>query len=134
MSVHHEPVPEAVAYRVITPAGIVVVSGDTRVCAEVEAFATDADVLVHEACRASAMHDLIRGTVFETIFEYHADSVALGDLAQRARVQHLVLTHLIPAPATDEEESAFERDVRSGGFEGSVTIGRDLYSVEVRAG
>ena len=59
VGVHHEPVPEAVAYRVETPDGVVVVSGDTRVCAEVEQLATGADVLVHEACRtdrAGAAH------------------------------------------------------------------------------
>ena len=37
--VHHEPVEEAVAYRVTTPDGVVVISGDTRVCAEVEHLA-----------------------------------------------------------------------------------------------
>lgn len=36
VAVHHEPVPDAVAYRIITPDGFVVISGDTRVCQEVE--------------------------------------------------------------------------------------------------
>jgi mRNA degradation ribonuclease J1/J2 len=35
VAVHHEPVPDAVAYRVTTPDGSVVISGDTRVCQEV---------------------------------------------------------------------------------------------------
>ena len=131
VAVHHEPVPEAVAYRVTTADGVVVVSGDTRVCDEVEAFATGADVLVHEACRASAMHDLIKGTVFETIFDYHADTVALGALARRAGVGHLVLTHLIPAPATEADEAAFADDVRRGGYDGRLTVGRDLFTVEL---
>ncbi len=68
VAVHHEPVPEAVAYRIETPDAIVVVSGDTRVCAEVEQLSVGADVLVHEACRSSAMQPLIAGTVFEAIF------------------------------------------------------------------
>ena len=55
VGVHHEPVREAVAYRVETPDGVVVVSGDTRVCDEVEDLAAGADVLVHEACRTSAL-------------------------------------------------------------------------------
>ncbi|HEX5613790.1 MAG TPA: MBL fold metallo-hydrolase, partial [Acidimicrobiia bacterium] len=83
VAVHHEPVPEAVAYRVETPDGVVVISGDTRVCAEVEALAADADVLVHEACRTSAMAELIAGTVYENIFSYHADTVELGAMAAR---------------------------------------------------
>lgn len=131
IAVRHEPVPEAVAFRVTTPEGMVVISGDTRVCAEVEAFAAGADVLVHEACRATAMRELIGGTVFETIFSYHADTVALGAMARRAGVGHLVLTHLIPQPDSPEQEALFEADVREGGYTGLVTVGRDLMEVTV---
>lgn len=131
VAVHHEPVPEAVAYRVDSPAGSVVISGDTRVCREVEDLSRGADLLVHEACRASAMREAIAGTVFETIFSYHADTVALGESAARAGVPHLVLTHLIPSPVNDSEEQGFVDDVRSGGFTGSVTVGRDLMSFRV---
>lgn len=126
VAVHHEPVADAVAYRVTTPDGVVVVSGDTRVCDEVESLSAGADVLIHEACRTTAMRDAITGTPFEHIFDYHADTVALGGLAERARVGHLVLTHLIPAPGTPEQEAAFETDVRQGGYTGPVTVGRDL--------
>jgi ribonuclease Z len=62
--VHHEPVHEAVAYRVTTPTATVVISGDTRVCAEVGDLAQGADVLVHEACRTTAMAERIAGTAF----------------------------------------------------------------------
>lgn len=126
VGVHHEPVPDAVAYRVDTPAGAVVISGDTRVCAEVESLTAGAHILVHEACRKTAMSKQIAGTVFETIFSYHADTVALGEMAQRVGVPHLVLTHLIPQPSTPEDEAKFERDVRDGGYTGRVSVGRDL--------
>jgi ribonuclease Z len=72
------------------------------------------------------MRDQLTGTVFETIFSYHADSVPLGEMAQRAGVPHVVLTHLIPAPNNDDEESAFANDVRQGGYTGRLTVGRDL--------
>lgn len=131
VAVHHEPVADAVAYRVTTPDGVVVVSGDTRVCDEVESLSAGADLLVHEACRTTAMRDAITGTPFEHIFDYHADTVALGGLAERARVGHLVLTHLIPAPGTPEQEAAFETDVRQGGYSGAVTVGRDLMTFQL---
>jgi ribonuclease Z len=131
VGVHHEPVPEAVAYRVETPDGTVVISGDTRVCVEVEGLAVGADLLVHEACRTSAMAPLIAGTVFETIFSYHADTVALGALAARAGVPHLVLTHLIPPPEGPGDAEAFAQDVRDGGYHGRITVGEDLTSVGV---
>lgn len=129
--VRHEPVEQAVAYRVDAPTGSVVISGDTRVCAEVEELAAGADVLVHEACRSSALAEAVKGTRFETIFSYHADTVALGGLAQRAAVGHLVLTHLIPAPSTPEERAGFVDDVRQGGFTGPVTVGDDLFSLRI---
>ena len=133
VAVHHEPVHDAVAYRVRTPDAVVVISGDTRVCDEVERLAADADVLVHEACRKTALGDSVAGTVFETIFAYHADSVPLGGLAQRARVKHLLLTHLIPSPRTPDEERGFLDDVRAGGYTGAVTVGRDLDTLVVSA-
>ena len=107
VAVHHEPVPDAVAYRIETPDATVVVSGDTRVCSEVEHLSIDADLLVHEACRTSAMQPLISGTVFETIFSYHADTVELGEMATRAGVPHVVLTHLIPPPEVTGDAEAF---------------------------
>lgn len=126
VAVHHEPVPQAVAYRITTPEAVVVVSGDTRICEEVELLARGADLLVHETCRVRAMAELIAGTPFEAIFSYHADSVQLGAIAQRAGVGHLMLTHLIPPPASMADELAFATDAREGGYEGEVTVGRDL--------
>ena len=131
VAVHHEPVPEAVAYRIETPDGVVVVSGDTRVCDEVEQLSAGADVLVHEACRTAAMQPLIAGTVFETIFSYHADTVALGAMAARAAVPHVVLTHLIPPPDAPGDADGFAQDLRDGGYEGRITVGEDLTIVTV---
>jgi ribonuclease Z len=131
VAVHHEPVPEAVGYRVETPDAVVVISGDTRVCAEVEHLTAGADVLVHEACRTSAMRPLIAGTVYETIFSYHADTVEIGRMAARADVPHVVLTHLIPPPDAPDDALAFARDMRDGGYRGRVTVGEDLTTVMV---
>jgi len=131
VAVHHEPVPEAVAYRVETPDAVVVISGDTRVCAEVEQLAHGADVLVHEACRTSAMAPLIAGTVFETIFSYHADTVELGAMVARAGVPHVVLTHLIPPPDAPDDAEAFADDLRAGGYGGRITVGEDLTTIRV---
>jgi ribonuclease Z len=131
VAVHHEPVPEAVAYRVETSDAIVVVSGDTRVCSEVEHLAVGADVLVHEACRTSAMAPMIAGTVFETIFNYHADTVELGAMAARAGVPHIVLTHLIPPPEAPADAEMFVQDLREGGYQGHITVGEDLTTISL---
>jgi ribonuclease Z len=129
VAVHHEPVKDAVAYRVTTPDGTVVISGDTRVCREVFEMAEDADLLVHETCRKRAMQKAIVGTPMENIFDYHADSVEIGEWAQKHRVRHLLLTHLIPSPRSAEEAEKFARDARDGGYTGTVTVGNDLTTV-----
>ncbi|MEZ5295765.1 MAG: MBL fold metallo-hydrolase [Ilumatobacteraceae bacterium] len=131
VAVHHEPVRDAVAYRVTTPDGVVVVSGDTRVCDEVLELSRGADVVVHEACRSRAMAESIAGTPFERIFDYHADTVALGALARDAGIGHLVLTHLIPSPPDAVAVAAFADDVRAGGYDGELTVGDDLTTVTI---
>ncbi|MFH5822316.1 MBL fold metallo-hydrolase [Georgenia sp. AZ-5] len=126
--VQHQPVEPAVAYRVDTDAGTsVVVSGDTRVCDGVSQLAHGADVLVHEVVRPALL-----GKQRGYIGEYHAEAVALGALAAEARVARLVLTHLEPAPTTPEDEAAFEKDVREGGFTGEVVVGQDLSRVVIQ--
>jgi ribonuclease Z len=132
VAVHHEPVDDAVAYRITTPSAVVVISGDTKVCDEVLDLARGADLLVHEACRTAVMRSRIKGTPFEHIFNYHADTVALGALAEAAGVGHLVLTHLIPPPSDDDEAAAFAADVRAGGYAGRLTVGHDLLTVELQ--
>ena len=77
------------------------------------------------------MSELIADTLFEHIFDYHADTVALGAMATAAGVKRLVLTHLIPPPANRAEENAFIADVRQGGFDGALRVGRDLLTIEL---
>lgn len=126
VAVHHEPVLPAVAYRIEGPSGAVVVSGDTAVCAEVEALAAGADVLVHEV-RLRAFAEAVAGTHYEAIAAYHADAVDLGAAAERAGVGRLVLTHYIPPPVDGHEP--FVAEVRQGGFTGELVAGDDLTTV-----
>jgi ribonuclease Z len=127
-AVHHEPVTPAIAYRVDTPDGAIVISGDTIVCDEVAELARGADVLVHEAFRRDALRPFFAALPhLEHIASYHADTVELGALAARIGVPRLVLTHLIPAPTPRfVTEDDFVDDVRRGGYAGEVTVASDL--------
>jgi len=51
--------------------------------------------------------------------------------AEAAGVGHLVLTHLIPPPADEASEQAFADDVRQGGYTGPLTVGHDLFTIEI---
>ncbi|MGI9616279.1 MAG: MBL fold metallo-hydrolase [Acidimicrobiales bacterium] len=125
--VRHEPVHPAVGYRVETPDGVVAISGDTLVCDEVATLASEADILVYEALRFSVFDDLPRWRTF--ILDYHADTKLIGTQAAELQTPHLVLTHLIPPPATEADEAEFVADVRAGGFTGELTVARDLTTI-----
>jgi ribonuclease Z len=129
--VHHEPVMPAVAYRVETPDGAIVISGDTRVCEEVETLAKGARVLVHEAMRQHILRNFLDEMPhLAHLMAYHSDIHELGAMAQRINNPTLVLTHLIPAPAqTDEAEQEWVDDIRSSGFAGEVIVARDLATI-----
>lgn len=132
-AVHHEPVDPAVAYRIETPDGAVVVSGDTVVCEEVARLATGADVLVHEVCRTATLRPAFDAIAqLRLIANYHADSVELGALVARVGVPTVVLTHLIPAPGTAGLTAAdYEADLRSSGYRGQVVVADDLTTVTI---
>ncbi len=132
-AVHHEPVVPAVAYRVDTPAGAVVISGDTNVCDEIAELAAGADVLVHEAFRRDVLRPFFGDRPhLAHIAEYHADTVELGAQAERIGIPRLVLTHLIPAPAPGfGTEQDFIDDVRRGGYTGDVIVASDLTTLTV---
>jgi ribonuclease Z len=123
--VHHEPVDPAMAFKVSSDEGVVVISGDTRVCDEVAELAADADVLVHEVIRRKP----IENTGYSHILDYHAESVALGRMAAEIGVPVLMLTHLIPAPDTADEEAQYVDEIRAGGYRGEIIVGQDLSRV-----
>ncbi len=121
-AVHHEPVLPSVAYRVDTPEGSVVISGDTRTCDELATLAAGADVVIHEVIRSKA----VSGSFANAVTNYHADSVALGGMMSGTDVPVLMLTHIIPAPESDADEQALIDEVREGGYRGDIVVGKDL--------
>ncbi len=130
VAVRHEPVVPAAAYRVDTPEGAVVISGDTRACAEVERLAAGAAVLVHEAVLAAALPRYLAELPYiGALLDYHAPAPEVGALAARAGVATLVLTHLLPQPHTPAAEGDYRDAARAGGFTGDVIVARDLTTV-----
>ncbi len=127
IAVEHDPVVPAVAYRIDTPDGSVVISGDTAVCRQIGDLSRGVDVLVHEAIRAEGLADVVSDP--EALLAYHSECSQIGSMAQQAGVKQLVLTHLVPAPDTPEEMAAFEMDVRSGGYRGDLVVADDLTTV-----
>lgn len=128
--VNHQPVEPAVGYRIMTPEGIIVVSGDTAVCDEIEAAAAGAQILIHEAfCRRA----VVAGTLSDPdrLAQYHSDTRSLGAMARRLDVDTLILTHLIPPITNENVRDAFIDDVRDAGFDGRLIVADDLTHVSL---
>ena len=116
--VDHHPIEAAVGYRIEDATHKVAVSGDTSACDGMAQLAGGVDLLIHEALDASQ--------VTEELLTWNASAGSVGDLANRAGVGRLVLTHLLPPPNTIEAEQAFVDQATAGGYNGPITIASDL--------
>ena len=130
--VQHAPVFPALAYRFDTPAGSVVFSGDTGPCENVVRLAAGADILVHEVIDLDALLGKISTlSNFEVVRAQlgrsHTPIEAVGDIAARAGVGTLVLSHLVPGEGTHSPEE-WEQLVRDSApeFTGDVVCAVDL--------
>ena len=98
IAVTHGHATPALAYRFDTADGSVVFSGDTTVNDDLTALAQEADILVH--CVADLGYLKGHGTTgaeLERMAGLHTDVTEVGGVAQRARVNELILTHYLPA-------------------------------------
>lgn len=133
------------AYRFDTPSGSVVFTGDTGPSEAVIRLASDADILVSEICavcsssapavppqagRPQLPSQLAAQERFHMLHE-HVTPDEVGEMAARARVKVLVLTHLAPnAPGTD---MTMFTGVIAKHFAGTVIPGRDLLEYDLNA-
>jgi ribonuclease Z len=123
----HRPVEPAFGYRFETRGKSIVVSGDTRPNDNLIKFAKHADVLVMEAYLPEHFLRVDTPEVAARLMHYHTSAEEAGEIAARAGVKTLVLTHLIPANA---EETFRERAGKN--FKGTIIVGRDLLRVPVQ--
>jgi ribonuclease Z len=121
--VDHRPVEPAFGYRFDNGKHSIVITGDMRPNPNLIHFAAGADILVHEAFlrRSSTSSDQF------SIQDYHSSAKEAGEAAEKAKVKTLVLTHLIPANATEQD---FLNEAKSA-FSGKIIVGRDLMSIQL---
>lgn len=133
-AVNHRPVAPAYGYAFVYKGRRVVISGDTAPAKSVEMAARHTDVLVHEALstRMVAMqHDAaVRAgranlaQIFNDIKTYHATPEQAADIAERAGVKVLLLTHIVPPLPYAILEVPFVGDARAR-FKGQLIVGHD---------
>jgi ribonuclease Z len=132
--VKHDPVRPAVGYRFDYGGRAVVISGDTAKSSNLESFAQDVDVLVHEGLSGelvAAMHagalaaqKPLTAKVLADIPGYHTSPVAAAEIAAAANVGALVFYHVVPPLRAPGSEAAFLSGV-SAVYSGLLVLGRD---------
>lgn len=133
-AVDHGPVKPAYGYRFDYKGRSLAISGDTAPSASLERAVQGVDVLVHEALSPTLVAEqrqvaLAAGRpglakILADIPSYHTSPEAAADIAKRAKVGTLLLTHIIPPLPYSILESPFLGDARSR-FPGRLILGRD---------
>jgi ribonuclease Z len=133
-AVDHAPVSPAVGYRFDYAGRSVVVSGDTKRSANLEAQAMGVDLLVHEAlspelvgrlhAAAEAAGRTNLAKITADIPDYHTSPVDAAAIARSAGVRHLLFYHVVPPLPVPGLDQVFLAGV-SDAFDGGVTLGRD---------
>ena len=118
----HDPVKPALGYRFDYKGRSLVISGDTSYSKNLIENSRDVDVLIHEA-QANHMINLMRdfnlqmganlnAKLMEDITTYHTTLVEAAEIANLAKVKHLIFYHLTPAPRNRTTETIFLRGVK----------------------
>lgn len=124
----HRPVEPTVAFRLEHDGVSVVLGGDGVPCDTLEELCAGADAYVQTVLR----EDIVRTVPvqrFTDILDYHSTVEQAAQVAARAGVSTLVLTHYIPSLPTGNEEEW--RALAAAHFSGEIVIGPDLTSVTV---
>ncbi len=121
--VSHPPM-HALAFRFTYQDRTLVVTGDTAMYDELIAFCQGVDVLVIDACAIAPADDLppARKRIIERLHAFHASPQDCIDIATKANVGKVVLTHHLPGAKPEFDASDFV---------GQVLIGNDLDVIEI---
>jgi len=119
--VRHGSWPNAFGYRFTTPDRVIVISGDTAPDENLERYAKDADILIHEAYSVAGFNR--RDPEWQRYHRSnHTSAHELGEIAARARPKLLVLYHVLFWGASAGEVL---QEVREK-YDGDVVLADDL--------
>jgi len=140
--VDHEPVHPAVGYRFDYKNRSIVISGDTKKSANLQALSQGVDVLVHEGLnfdmvnimkKASEASKLPRmAKIAYDILDYHTSPVEAAEVARDADVGHLLFTHIVPPLPFKPLEEVWLKGVDSV-YKKGVTLGKDGTMITLEA-
>lgn len=131
--VDHQPVTPALGYRVEKSGRVVVISGDTGKSENLARHAAGADLLIHEVMAKDLVSAVVvllkangqtrRAKMFGDVLTYHASPEDAAWVAAQAKVETLVLTHMVPMP-TAQNIARFSAGIAPI-FPGKVVVAKD---------
>lgn len=127
---------KSLAFRFELKDRVIVFTGDTGPSVSVERLAQGADLLVSEMIDVQATVEKIRRMrpdlpeaalqgIVKHITDHHLTPVQVGDLASRAKVKKVVVTHLAPGTTSPADIDRYIKDIERR-FNGPAAIANDL--------
>lgn len=142
LAVDHFPVSPAVAYRFSYGGRTALISGDTSKSKNIEKFAQNIDLLVHEALSHQLLKAMREGAtnagqpnmakIFHDVLDYHASPVEAAETARDANVGHLLYYHVVPPLDQPGAEAAWLEGVDQ--HFSQFTLGQDGTEISLPAG
>ena len=141
-AVEHRPVSPAVGYRITYRGRSVLISGDTVRSPNVEKFARNIDLMVHEALSpelvkiineaATKTNNRSLEKITRDILDYHASPLEAAEIARDEGARHLLFYHIVPPlPLPGLDEAWVDGiDVIFSNY----TLGRDGTTISLPAG
>ena len=134
-SVCHEPIDPSFGFKIEYDDKSVVISGDTREdCDNVDLFAKDADLLLHEVMLKDVMlkgSEVLKNNgnnrnakILNDIVEYHTSPTDIAIMANEVGVRKLVLYHFAPEPSNLIIERRYKSDITKI-YKGPVVLAAD---------
>lgn len=136
MRTRHPPMTECFAYSFRTSDSHVVCSGDTAPLPALAAFASGADLLVHEAMLTEALPALMEalgdteGKLRARLLRVHSPAQEAAKIASEAGVKALAFSHLIPSNDPNYPVAAW-KDAVAGIYDGPLHIGHDGLRIDL---
>jgi ribonuclease Z len=124
----HAPVRPTVGYRISEGSRSVVIAGDTVPCPGLDELCQGVDVLVQTVVRRDLIEQIGLPRLLD-VLDYHSSIVDAAQTAARNGVGTLVLTHLVPAPATGTEQEWIGQ--AAAHFDGEVILASDLTTIDL---
>jgi ribonuclease Z len=137
--VDHRPVKPAYGFRFELDGRAITISGDTNPCTGLLNGSKGADIMVCDSMNLEMMKGLetrLKGignakqaSLLEDAHDYHAPITGMAEVAQKAGVRQLLLSHIMP-PITDEQVPEFTAGLDKI-FSGVISVGHDLEKFSV---